>query len=105
MHEPSSLNCLLSVSSIYTNLYANLSFNGYYQVTSDSLDQTRNLKNIMYLGGKRGYFWMYVMGFCLDPMPLDNTNERETKAPWATIVQNLMFSYVLPYVVKFGEPR
>ena len=26
-------------------------------------------------------------------------------APWATIVQNLMFSYVLPYVVKFGEPR
>ena len=28
-----------------------------------------------------------------------------TYAPWATIVQNVVFSYVLPYVVKFGEPR
>ena len=26
-------------------------------------------------------------------------------APWAAIVQKLVFSYVLPYVVKFGEPR
>ena len=26
-------------------------------------------------------------------------------APWATLVQNVVFSYVLPYVVKFGEPR
>ena len=27
------------------------------------------------------------------------------KASWATLVQNLVFSCVLPYVVKFGEPR
>ena len=26
-------------------------------------------------------------------------------SPWATLVQNVVFSYVLPYVVKFGEPR
>ena len=28
-----------------------------------------------------------------------------TTPPWATLVQNVVFSYVLPYVVKFGEPR
>ena len=30
---------------------------------------------------------------------------KDHNAPWATLVQNLVFSYVLPYVVKFGEPR
>ena len=30
---------------------------------------------------------------------------RYPRAPWATLVQNVVFSYVLPYVVKFGETR
>ena len=33
------------------------------------------------------------------------TNISDYTAPWAPLVQKLMFSYVLPYVVKVGEPR
>ena len=29
---------------------------------------------------------------------------RHQSAPWATLVQNVVLSYVLMYVVKFGEP-